>query len=75
MPGYGGLGMVRWGTVQVCRGMVGYGGLGMMWYAGEWWVRYGVVLYRYALVWTHTGPSLCVTSGTSPLHSSTVIHS
>ena len=58
------------GGVQVCRGVLWYG---MIWCAGM--VRYDMVVCRYAGVWTHTGPSLCVTSGTSLPHSSSVIHS
>ena len=59
MPEYGGL-----GTVQVCRSV--------LWHGMIWW---GLVVCRYAGVWTHTGPSLCVTSGTSSPHSSNVIQS
>ena len=62
--------MVGFGVVQVCRGVLWYG---MIWCAGM--VRYDMVVCRYAGVWTHTGPSLCVTSGTSLPHSSSVIHS
>ena len=62
---------LAFGGVQVCRGV--------LWYCMIWWcvgmVLYDMVVCRYAGVWTHTGPSLCVTSGTSPPHSSSVIHS
>ena len=45
-------------------------------YARVWSPYYGGLgIVQVCWVWPHTGPSLCVTSGTSPPHSSCVIHS